>query len=74
MSLVLFHQPPPSRKTTLIDTCCSAGQSKTVTLNINVQDLGLWSRDNHWIVEPGTFTIKVGTSDQTFQSTTLTVS
>ncbi|KXN88324.1 Periplasmic beta-glucosidase [Leucoagaricus sp. SymC.cos] len=50
-----------------------AGQSTAVTLDVKVQNLGLWSRDNRWVVEPGTFTIKVGTSDQTFQNATLTI-
>ncbi|KAF9447325.1 glycoside hydrolase family 3 protein [Macrolepiota fuliginosa MF-IS2] len=50
------------------------GKSTTVTMDIDVKDLSLWTKDNKWIVEPGTFTIKVGTSDQVFQNATLTVS
>jgi len=53
--------------------CQRPGASTIVTLDLEVKNLGLWSRDNRWIVEPGTFTIKVGTSDQTFQNATLTV-
>ncbi|KAJ3559630.1 hypothetical protein NP233_g11219 [Leucocoprinus birnbaumii] len=49
------------------------GASTTVNLEIEVHNLGLWSGSNKWVVEPGTFTIKVGTSDQTFQNATLTV-
>ncbi|KAF5364299.1 hypothetical protein D9756_001131 [Leucocoprinus leucothites] len=49
------------------------GASQTVTLDLEVNNLGLWSANNRWVVEPGAFTIKVGTSDQTFQNATLTV-
>ncbi|OCH93251.1 glycoside hydrolase [Obba rivulosa] len=50
-----------------------AGSSETVTIHVNSSQLALWSLQNTWVVEPGTFTIKVGTSDQSFLSTNLTV-
>ncbi|XP_006457607.1 hypothetical protein AGABI2DRAFT_213076 [Agaricus bisporus var. bisporus H97] len=49
------------------------GKSEKVTIDVKLHDLGLWSRDNEWVVEPGTFTLKVGTSDQTYQNATLSV-
>ncbi|TBU22737.1 glycoside hydrolase [Dichomitus squalens] len=51
----------------------ASGESKTVTINVNSSQLALWSLRNSWVVEFGTFAIKVGTSDQTFLNTTLTV-
>ncbi|EJF59983.1 glycoside hydrolase [Dichomitus squalens LYAD-421 SS1] len=51
----------------------ASGESKTVTINVNSSQLALWSLRNSWVVESGTFAIKVGTSDQTFLNTTLTV-
>jgi beta-glucosidase len=51
----------------------SAGKSVTVTIPILSTQLALWSIQNKWVVEPGTFNIKVGTSDQIFAQTTLTV-
>ena len=28
------------------------------------QELGLWNKDNHFVVEPGTFAVMVGSSSQ----------
>ncbi len=56
-----------------LTSCTSAGSSQTVTISVNSSQLGLWSIDNQWVVEPGKFAIRVGTSDQTFLNTTLTV-
>ncbi|KAH8103067.1 glycoside hydrolase superfamily [Cristinia sonorae] len=50
-----------------------AGSSKSVSIKINNSQLAVWSLKGSWVVEPGQFAIKVGTSDQTFLSTTLTV-
>ncbi|KAI0795421.1 glycoside hydrolase family 3 protein [Abortiporus biennis] len=50
-----------------------AGGSTTVTIPISNSQLAVWTIDNKWVVEPGQFNIKVGTSDQSFLSTTLTV-
>ena len=40
---------------------------------MNASQLALWSLDGAFVVEPGAFAIKIGTSDQTFLNTTLTV-
>ncbi|KAF9530879.1 glycoside hydrolase [Crepidotus variabilis] len=50
-----------------------AGASTTVSIKVTSSQLAVWSLKNSWIVEPGSFTIKVGTSDQTFAKATLTV-
>ncbi|PCH41789.1 hypothetical protein WOLCODRAFT_177550 [Wolfiporia cocos MD-104 SS10] len=50
-----------------------AGNSERVTIQINSTQLGLWSLDNEWVVEPGNFTVKVGTSMTTYLNTTLVV-
>ncbi|KAF5371497.1 hypothetical protein D9615_009637 [Tricholomella constricta] len=50
-----------------------AGGSETVTISILSSQLAVWSVQNKWVVEPGKFTVKVGTSDQVFAQTTLTV-
>ncbi|GJE97260.1 glycoside hydrolase family 3 protein [Phanerochaete sordida] len=51
-----------------------AGSSQTVTIPVLSEQLAVWTIKNTWVVEPGQFLIKAGTSDQTFLSTTLTVS
>ncbi|KAJ8469471.1 hypothetical protein ONZ51_g8966 [Trametes cubensis] len=50
-----------------------AGSSKRVTIPVNITELAVWTLDNKWVVEPGQFAIRVGTSDQTFLNTTLVV-
>ncbi|THH02237.1 hypothetical protein EW026_g637 [Hermanssonia centrifuga] len=50
-----------------------AGSSQTVTIPVTNEQLAVWTVKQAWTVEPGQFTINVGTSDQTFLSTTLTV-
>ncbi|KAH9887635.1 glycoside hydrolase superfamily [Cubamyces lactineus] len=50
-----------------------AGSSKRVTIPVTITELAVWTLDNKWVVEPGQFAIKVGTSDQTFLNTTLVV-
>ncbi|KAF9037100.1 glycoside hydrolase family 3 protein [Panaeolus papilionaceus] len=50
-----------------------AGGSVTVNVVVQATQLGLWSSSNEWVVEPGQFAIKVGTSDQSFANATLTV-
>ncbi|PFH45933.1 glycoside hydrolase family 3 protein [Amanita thiersii Skay4041] len=50
-----------------------AGSSTTVTIPIQSSQLAVWMLGGSWVVEPGQFTIKVGTSDQAFAQTTLTV-
>ncbi|KAF8890444.1 glycoside hydrolase superfamily [Infundibulicybe gibba] len=50
-----------------------AGGSVTVSIQVLSSQLAVWTLQNAWAVESGAFTIKVGTSDQTFAQTTLTV-
>ncbi|RPD54124.1 glycoside hydrolase [Lentinus tigrinus ALCF2SS1-7] len=49
------------------------GESQKVTIPVNSTQLAVWSLSNKFLVEPGKFSVKVGTSDQTFLNTTLTV-
>ncbi|KAJ7683521.1 glycoside hydrolase superfamily [Mycena rosella] len=51
-----------------------AGDSVTVTIPILSSQLAVWTVQNAWAVESGTFNIKVGTSDMVFAQTHLTVS
>ncbi|RDB30408.1 Periplasmic beta-glucosidase [Hypsizygus marmoreus] len=50
-----------------------AGGSSTVTIKVLSSQLAVWTVQNKWVVEPGKFAVKVGTSDQVFGQTTLTV-
>ncbi|KAI0010359.1 glycoside hydrolase superfamily [Xylariaceae sp. FL0662B] len=40
----------------------AAGETKAVTIDLNVGDLGLWDINMRYVVEPGNFTIYVGSS------------
>lgn len=40
------------------------GEEKIVAFTLTPQDLGLWNKDNHFVVEPGTFDIYIGSSSQ----------
>ena len=40
------------------------GEEKEVRFTLTPQDLGLWNRDNRFVVEPGTFTVMVGSSSE----------
>lgn len=52
----------------------AAGATETVSVDINVADLGLWDARLKYVVEPGTFTIYVGSSSLKLQANaTLTV-
>jgi beta-glucosidase len=52
----------------------AAGGTETVRLNLNVADLGLWDMNLKYVVEPGKFTLFVGSSSADLRSnTTLTV-
>ena len=44
-----------------------------MTIDVSGSSLSLWSEAGTFVVEPGAFAIRVGTSDQTFLNTTLTV-
>ncbi|KAI0352431.1 glycoside hydrolase [Trametes cingulata] len=50
-----------------------AGSSKRVAIPVKSSELAVWTLDNRWVVEPGQFAVKIGTSDQTFLNTTLVV-
>ncbi|KAJ8502412.1 hypothetical protein ONZ45_g11788 [Pleurotus djamor] len=49
------------------------GGTERVSIEIDAQQLAVWSLSNTWVVEPGQFRIKVGTSDQSFLNDTLTI-
>lgn len=40
------------------------GQTKTITFTLTPDDLSLWNRDMHYVVEPGTFKVMVGASSE----------
>ena len=40
------------------------GEEKEVRFTLTPQDLGLWNRDNRFVVEPGMFTVMVGSSSE----------
>jgi beta-glucosidase len=40
----------------------AAGATETVSVDLNVADLGLWDMRMNYVVEPGNFTILVGSS------------
>ncbi|KAJ7597640.1 glycoside hydrolase superfamily [Mycena floridula] len=50
-----------------------AGGSSTVSIDIPGSQLGVWTLSSGWVVEPGQFSVKIGTSDQVFAQTNLTV-
>jgi beta-glucosidase len=50
-----------------------AGGSKTVSIEVLCSQLAVWTTQNKWGVEQGQFMVKIGTSDQIFAQTTLTV-
>ncbi|KAF8427199.1 family 3 glycoside hydrolase [Boletus edulis BED1] len=50
-----------------------AGQSQTVSIPVMSSQLAVWSLSNQWVVEPGNFTIFVGTSEEVYLNATLTV-
>ncbi|EIW81674.1 glycoside hydrolase family 3 protein [Coniophora puteana RWD-64-598 SS2] len=51
----------------------SSGTSQTVTIPVRSKQLAVWTVDRTWAVEPGNFSIWVGTSDTKYLNTTLTV-
>ncbi|KAF8525691.1 glycoside hydrolase [Gautieria morchelliformis] len=50
-----------------------AGQSRTVSIEVLSEQLAVWTLQGTWVVEPGQFQIKIGSSAQAFAQTTLTV-
>ncbi|KAF4979678.1 hypothetical protein FZEAL_4169 [Fusarium zealandicum] len=52
-----------------------AGKTKTVKIDLKVEDWGLWNRKMKYVVEPGDFTVYVGNSSESFKgNVTVTVS
>lgn len=52
----------------------AAGATETVEIELDVTELGLWDLGLEYVVEPGDFTILVGSSSADFRAnTTLTV-
>jgi len=50
-----------------------AGSSQTVSIEVQSAQLAVWSLNNEFVVEPGQFTLQVGTSDEVFATANLTV-
>lgn len=51
-----------------------AGKTKTVKVDLKVQEWGLWDRKMKYVVEPGEFTVYVGNSSEDFKgNVTVTV-
>ncbi len=44
------------------------GEEKVIDF-VPPQELGLWNKDNHFVVEPGTFAVMVGSSSQDIKVT-----
>ena len=40
------------------------GEEKEISFSLTPQDLGLWNKDNKFVVEPGTFSVMIGSSSQ----------
>ncbi len=40
------------------------GEEKVIDFVLTPQELGLWNKDNHFLVEPDTFAVMVGSSSQ----------
>jgi beta-glucosidase len=41
-----------------------AGESREVVFRLDGQDMGLWNRENRFVVEPGRFEVMVGASSK----------
>ncbi len=39
-------------------------ESRRVTFRLDRKDLGLWNRENRFVVEPGRFEVMIGSSSQ----------
>jgi beta-glucosidase len=63
---------PNTQLVGFVKVSIGAGQSKKVTVPVRGEEIGVWSSQQKWVVEPGDFLIRVGTSDRTFANTTLT--
>ncbi|KAF8610347.1 glycoside hydrolase [Ceratobasidium sp. AG-I] len=51
----------------------AAGQSKSVSVSIPIKNLAVWTLQNTFVVEPGKFTVQVGTSQAVYVNGTITV-
>ncbi|KAF8919142.1 glycoside hydrolase superfamily [Mucidula mucida] len=51
-----------------------AGASEIVTIPVLSSQLAVWTNSGGWAVEPGRFNVKIGTSEESFVQTNLTVS
>jgi beta-glucosidase len=40
------------------------GETKTVNFTITPDELSIWNRDMHFVVEPGTFEVMIGASSE----------
>lgn len=49
------------------------GQSKSVSVSIPVQNLAVWTLNNKFVVEPGKFTVQLGSSQTVYINGTVTV-
>jgi beta-glucosidase len=49
------------------------GQTKSVSVSIPVQNLAVWTLDNKFVVEPGKFTVQIGSSQTVYINGTVTV-
>ncbi|CCO28795.1 hypothetical protein BN14_02793 [Rhizoctonia solani AG-1 IB] len=49
------------------------GQSKSVSVSIPIQNLAVWTLDNKFVVEPGKFTVQLGSSQAVYVNGTVTV-
>ncbi|MDR1090419.1 MAG: glycoside hydrolase family 3 C-terminal domain-containing protein [Prevotella sp.] len=45
------------------------GEVKEISFTLTPQDLGLWNKQNQFVVEPGTFSVMVGSSSQDIRLT-----
>jgi len=48
-----------------------AGKTETVTIPLNVADVGLWNMAMKYVVEPGNFSVAVGSSSKDLRSKTI---
>lgn len=51
----------------------AAGQSKSVKVSIPIKNLAVWTLQSAFAVEPGKFTVQVGTSQAVYVNGTVTV-
>ncbi|KAF8317080.1 glycoside hydrolase [Clavulina sp. PMI_390] len=51
----------------------AAGQSVDVSIQIPMQDLAVWTVNSKWVVEPGSFTLRIGSSQEVLLNSTFAV-